>query len=99
MNYVGNSFSLQMLPGTVRVTCERLDTAPDLDEIPGGFRSVVGHADIAAIICVPYNRESVRLLVGDSVYVVQVVGGRLPEGTTVLPPSVRLEWWRVTVLG
>ena len=93
MTYISNAVSLQMLSGSCRMNCERLESAPDLT----GAVSVVGHADIARLVGVPYNRQSVRLEVGDVCLVAQVTGGRLPEGCTELPVGVRLEWWRLTI--
>ena len=44
--------------------------------------SIVGHADINP---------------GDVLYVVQLIGGRLPEGTTALPKGFEFEWISVEV--
>ena len=64
----------------------------------GGFEvRVVGHADTAAVLGVPLNRATVSLDVGDVVYVAQLRGGRLPEGTTSLPEGFGFDWIRVTI--
>jgi hypothetical protein len=65
--------------------------------------SAVGHADTARILSslldlpVPMARVSVTLSVGESAIIAQVVGGRLPEGTTVLPEGTEIHWLLVTV--
>jgi hypothetical protein len=94
MKYVSNAFSLGMVPrhllSTVRVEpC----FAPDV----AGLESVVGHADTAAVLGVAFNRASVTLQAGDVLFVAQLQGGRLPEGTTTLPQGFGFEWCRVTV--
>jgi len=94
MIYVGNAFSLGMVPrdllGQVRLSpCE----APDVS----GLTSVVGHADTAAVLGVPFNRASVTLARGDTLYVAQLRGGRLPEGCTTLPEGFGFDWVRVEV--
>jgi hypothetical protein len=96
MKYVSNAFSLGMVPrhllSTVRVEpC----FAPDV----AGLESVVGHADTAAVLGVAFNRASVTLSVGDVLYVAQLRGGRLPEGSTTLPEGFGFDWCRVTVAG
>ena len=98
--YLGNAFSLQMLPtlpATVRV--EEVEAG----DIPADVTSVVGHPDTAAVLSgmlgfeVPYNRVSIQLQPGDILYVAQVVGGRLPEGATTLPENFSMKFLRVTV--
>jgi hypothetical protein len=98
MIYVGNAFSLGMVSrdqlGQVRMTpCE----APDLVRGSGGYVSCVGHADTAAVLGVPMNRISVTLKTGDTLYVAQLRGGRLPEGSTTLPEGFGFDWVKVKV--
>jgi hypothetical protein len=93
--YVANSFSLGMVPKewlhAVRLSpCMQ---PPDLE----GAISVVGHADTAAVLGVPFNRSAVALEVGDTVFVAQLRGGRLPEGATSLPPGAEFDWIKVTI--
>ena len=95
MIYVGNAFSLGMVPrdllGRVRLTpCE----APAV----AGLTYCVGHADTAAVLGVPMARISVVLNEGDVLYVAQLRGGRLPEGTTTLPEGFGFDWVRVEVV-
>lgn len=104
MIFVSNAFSLQMLPDglQIRVTSLRKEeVARQLQD--GGWASIVGHADTAAVIGeqlgknVPHNRANVSLQDGDVLYVAQLTGGRLPEGATTLPEGFRLSWRRVDV--
>jgi hypothetical protein len=75
-----NAFSIQMLPefpATVRFE--------EVGELPDGLESAVGHADTAAVLGVEMRRVSVTLTRGEIFFVAQLVGGRLPEGSTELP--------------
>lgn len=44
-----------------------------------------------------FNRCNVALKPGDVLYVLQVVGGRLPEGCTELPEGISLHWREVRI--
>lgn len=91
--YLLNAFSLQMLeafPCEVRFT--------EVESLPAGLESAVGHADTAAVLGVAMNRISVRLSKGDTAYVAQLVGGRLPEGSTTLPEGFSFKYLKVEVL-
>jgi hypothetical protein len=94
MKYISNAFSLGMVPRelltTVRIApCE----SPDVH----ACTSIVGHADTAAVLGVPFNRASVTLVSGDVLYVAQLQGGRLPEGCKALPEGASFAWVKVTV--
>jgi len=71
-------------------------------EIPAEALSIIGHADMAAILSgilsrkVEVNRESVTLKEGDNLYVAQYHGSRLPAGATILPSDARIEFYRIT---
>ena len=92
MNYISNAFSLQMVaPEHLnRVHFEVVDLA---DYPLKDYHSIVGHADIAAVLGVEMNRVSVMLnpTAGDEMLVAQLVGGRLPEGCKTLPEGFRLQ--------
>lgn len=100
--YLGNAFSLQMLD-TARP--HRLNVEPtEISEVAkADFVSVIGHADTANVVSGLLGREvecqriSVRLEQGDTLYVAQVTGGRLPEGCTELPPGMSLTFLKVTL--
>lgn len=92
--YIGNAFSLGMVPrhllAFVRISaCGRPDVAD--------LVSCVGHADTAAVLGVPMARVSVTMQPGDVLYVAQLRGGRLPEGTTTLPEGFGFDWVRVEI--
>lgn len=96
--YLGNAFSLQMLPDfntgeTVNVEISEVSEA----EAKTGTESIVGHADTAAVLNVPYNRVSVKLNHGDVLYVAQLQGGRLPEGSTTLPEGFTFKFLKVVI--
>lgn len=44
-----------------------------------------------------FNRTSIRLERHDVLYVLQILGGRLPEGCTELPKGISMAWRKVTV--
>ena len=102
MKILCNAFSLQMLDldqaSTVRI--EPIDT-PELKD--GEFVSAVGHADTAAVLAdtlgvsVPANRVSVKLDADTELVVAQLVGGRLPEGSTTLPEGFSFKFVSVTL--
>ena len=98
--FLGNAFSLQMLgefPAKVKV--EEIEPA----EVPADATSCIGHADTAAVVSgilgrpIPANRVAISLAPGDTLYVAQVVGGRLPEGATHLPEGFELKFLKVEV--
>lgn len=90
--YLLNAFSLQMLeayPSSVRFE--------EVDSLPEGLTSAIGHADTAAVLGVEMNRVSVTLKKGDIAYIAQLMGGRLPEGSTTLPSGFSFKFIKVTV--
>lgn len=97
--YLGNAFSLQMVADNAIIA--KVEVSPE--EIPAEAVSIIGHADTAAVVGsilgrnVPCNRASVMLDDEDTLYVAQVVGGRLPEGATTIPDGMELKFYRITV--
>lgn len=88
-----NAFSLQMLkefPCEVRFT--------EVKELPSDLKSAVGHLDTANVLGVPMNRINVELHRGETAYVAQLQGGRLPEGSTTLPEGFSFKYLKVEVL-
>ena len=67
-----NAFSLQMIDVPASVKFEEVESLPE------GLTSAIGHADTAAVLGVPMNRINVKLNSGDVAFVAQLVGGRLP---------------------
>ena len=87
-----NAFSLQM----VDVPCEVRFT--EVDVLPDGLTSAVGHQDTANVLGVECNRINVHLSKGDIAYVAQLQGGRLPEGSTTLPEGFTFKFIKVEIL-
>lgn len=69
----------------------------EVNNIPSGLESAVGHQDTANVLGVPCNRINVALKKGDICYVAQLQGGRLPEGSTTLPEGFTFKFFKVTV--
>lgn len=103
MLYLANAFSLQMLDTTKATTVSIKPISID-DIKTAGFVSVVGHPDTAAVLTdmlgkkVKCNRASITLKPTDTLIVAQIVGGRLPAGTTKLPDGFKLQFLKVTIL-
>ena len=90
--YLLNAFSLQM----VAVPCTAKFS--EVEKLPEGLESAVGHADTAAVLGVPMNRINVKLNSGDVAYIAQLQGGRLPEGSTTLPEGFSFKFIKVEIL-
>ena len=94
--YLSNAFSLQMQGNYYA------ETSPiSIGDVPKDAVSIVGHADVAAVMStlldtdIPVNRVSVSLQPGDVLFVGQYCGPRLPEGATKLPDGAKISWYRV----
>ncbi len=105
MVYLTNAFSLQMIQldkeskvTITPVTMEEVKTAIDI-----GFTSAIGHPDTATVLTdilgcpVASNRISIKLMPTDVLYVAQLTGGRLPEGSTQLPEGYSFAFVKITV--
>lgn len=90
--YILNAFSLQMvgMPSVVKFT--------EVNELPQGLISAIGHADTAHVLGFEPNRVNVSLQKGDVAYVAQLTGGRLPEGSTTLPEGFHFKYIRVEIM-
>ena len=99
--YLGNAFSLGMLPYDDEVAL--VVTAISPSDIPADAESVVGHPDTAALYTkllerpIAMNRVTTKLLAGDVLFVGQYSGARLPEGATSLPEGAYIKWLKVEV--
>lgn len=103
MLYLANAFSLQMLD-TDKATAVSVKPI-SIDAVKtAGFVSAVGHQDTAMVLTdmlgknVPCNRVSLKLTPLDTLIVAQIVGGRLPAGTTKLPDGFKMQFLKVTIL-
>lgn len=92
--YIASSFSLQMLSDLT--TVNNLKVEP-VNGFPKDCLSAVGHQDTANILGVPFNRANLKIDKGDELYVAQLIGGRLPEGSTTLPPDFKMVFLKVTI--
>lgn len=91
-SYLLNAFSLQMVDVPCSVHFE------EVDELPDGLISAIGHQDTANVLGVPMNRTNVHLSDGDVAYVAQLQGGRLPEGSTTLPDGFSFKFIKVRIV-
>jgi len=100
MHYISNAFSLQMVrpEDLPQVRLMAIERPAAYEVLVAAATSIVGHADIAAVLGVEMNRASVTLERGDFLWVAQLIGGRLPEGCKTLPEGFRLQWILVEVL-
>jgi hypothetical protein len=98
--FLVNAFSIQMLSGPATVKFDEIDAT----EVPKDVISAVGHIDTAAVLSdllgfpVSMNRMNVALDENTELYVAQLVGGRLPEGSTTLPEGFSFKFYRVTIV-
>jgi len=98
--YLVNAFSIQMLSGPATVRFDEIDVT----EVPADVVSAVGHADTANVLTnmlgfpVSMNRINVILDENTELYVAQLIGGRLPEGSTTLPEGFAFKFYRVTMV-
>lgn len=90
MNFLTNAFSLQMIKTFPAVPI--IEEVP-LTSIPADCVSAIGHQDTAKVLSnllnrtIECDRKNVTLTENDTLFVFQVVGGRLPEGATTLPEN------------
>ena len=98
MKYISNAFSLQMLDISTAVSLSVTPvTESEFESVKDSAESVVGHSDTAAVLGVSFNRANLQLKSGDELYVAQLVGGRLPEGSTTLPEGFAFKYLKVTL--
>lgn len=105
MIYLANAFSLQMVQSDTKIAIKTVPT----QEVANRLRSetwvsCMGHVDIASVAAdmlgfpVQYNRGNIMLVPGDTLFVAQVVGGRLPEGAMKLPSGFNIVWKQVEII-
>lgn len=104
--YIANAFSLSMLAADVAMVSIETESKPDVYFDLNQYDTIiscVGHDDTAKLFSqllgrdVPMARINVQLKHHDSMLVGQLVGGRLPEGSTSLPEGVTIVWKLVKV--
>lgn len=95
-----NAFSLQMLPLTEATSVNFKPCNNKVFETlksDNALESFIGHQDLANILGVPMNRGFATLGKGEKALIAQVVGGRLPEGTTEIPEGMEIRFVIVEV--
>lgn len=100
-----NAFSIQMISALeeASVSFKKINIEQAKNLLADGVDSFIGHADTAAVIGgllgmdVPAQRRFGTLVPGETAVVAQVLGGRLPEGCTVLPDGMSIQFFQVTV--
>lgn len=106
MNYLTNSFSINMLNDNgALVQFSKVDASFVANYLSmWEYTSAIGHEDTARLVGnilgfeVKPNRITVKLNDCDMVFVAQYSGPRLPEGATELPEGAKIEFWLVDVL-
>lgn len=102
MIYLTSSFSLQMVKRyPLSMTVDEVDKKTFIDGLKFGFYGAVGHSPTASLMTndlglhIGFNRVRVTVSAGDTLFVWQYAGGRLPEGCTVLPDGGDIRYLRV----
>ncbi|PIX99094.1 hypothetical protein COZ22_03425 [bacterium (Candidatus Howlettbacteria) CG_4_10_14_3_um_filter_37_10] len=106
-----NAFSIQMLKSSeVEVSFRKVEAhrvtavVHNAARTETEFVSAIGHADTAAVVGstlgleLEANRENIALEENDVLFVAQLKGGRLPEGSTTLPEGFNIEFWQVQII-
>lgn len=99
---LANAFSFQMLnqeDGVLKFKSVSLDELKNVD-----FTSVIGNEELAYILSdelgreVRMNRRGIEIEEGDSLYVVSVIGAKLPAGVRKLPEGYKLSIKKVVLV-
>lgn len=93
--YLSNAFSLQMIANAKEVNLNVKEIEMPSTEELKEMTSAIVHSDLANILKVECNRVNISLKGDDELYVAQLTGGRLPEGTTTLPEGFSLKWFKI----
>lgn len=97
VNFIANAFSLQMISndkGSIKYT---VISEEEFDEIKYKALSFVGHTDTAKLLGVKCHRGDLTLQKGDTLYVAQLIGGRLPEGCLKLPLGRSFKYFKISL--
>ena len=98
MKYIINGFSAQMLRNQNALVRFTEINESTFKKLSYDAQSIIGHKDLANLLKVEYNRESIKLNPEDVCLLVQIQGGRLPEGTTTMPDNVELKYHCIKIL-
>ena len=105
MIILSNAFSYNMISV---FPCAQIAQELSLEEFAkelkkGGWKSSIGHADMANMltemtgVAIEMNRCNDSLSVGDTLLIAQYSGPRLPEGATALPEGAKIKYLKVTI--
>lgn len=89
---------IRTYPVDVILNGDQADVTLDINDDPNAptktfkITSAIGHADTAAVLGLPMNRVNISLSSGDVILIAQLLGGRLPEGSTTLPDGFKFKW-------
>ncbi len=101
MEYLGNDFSLKMVPNDeaslVSITpLEKEEWEPMLERVRcGEVESVIWNGDLALKLGVPCNRKNISLNRGDILYVAHIIDGRQPVYATKLSDGTKIQFFSV----
>jgi hypothetical protein len=103
---LSNAFSLQMLSLEVSQDIKIVPISIESTKkiLSNGFVSAIGHQDTANVLSnmldmeVNNNRINVSLDNNTALIVAQIVGGRLPEGSTELPEGFNIKFVKVELV-
>ena len=105
MIILSNAFSYNMIE---TFPCAQIAKEVSLAEFTeelkkGGWKSSIGHADMANMLTemtgvkIEMNRCNDSLSAGDVLLLAQYSGPRLPEGATSLPEGAKIKFLKVTI--
>jgi hypothetical protein len=98
MKYINNAFSPSMVDlAKFTISFEEISREQFEAEKKGAI-SVVGHQNTAEALGVAFNRTTLKLKGGDVLLVAQLLGGRLPEGTTPIKEFMKFKFLKVVIL-
>lgn len=105
MLYIANAFAGQMIPDSCIISKKPVPTDIVKQMLENReWESCVGHTDTASVlsgilgVTIPANRVSISLTGDDVLIVAQVMGGRLPEGTTTLPEGTEMKFFMYNLM-
>lgn len=98
MIFLANSFSFQMITNFPFDSHTEEITKEKFDYYKQHAVSYMGNEDLANLLDVDYNRESLKLRGGDVLLVAQLMGGKLPKGATELPHNVSIKYLCMQIL-
>lgn len=105
---VANAFSINMLnqfPCDVRFQEINKDECLSIIQQHNyELDSYIGHEDTANVLStelninIPAKRQSLIINKNEQILIIQLIGGRLPEGTTKLPENFKFKYFVVQIL-